>query len=447
MGHNGLSSASLFNNALTTNPTALAILMKSPLRTETFKNDEYLKRQLLDQSARDVLSDIVSCALGPDASVEDWHGELGLCTKAPEGDWSKQPPTSRCLQLVSACLFARVNALQRRVPVSFHAEGALLPLRSRVRMETKYRESLATDGLSAGTLIDGFADNGSCPSGHDCSWKPAHVGTCQPGTDMNVALSGLSSSQCSTTAVQICWGIYGCKKSDQGVVPPSALEYSGFVDQRGGCAGTFKCPSYGAYGVMVQPATAGSTFTVEVAAAPSATYPAAETDVFPFREAAFFGNLFEPSQLTRHREIIISGGKPVLKVERRSGAAGAAQSLCRAGAINNIPYQHVYACYSLQDTRAGSKDIQLSDQSGVANLNDRVCATATSSCFPNPPESCTTHCQWNQSTAAYEGCSSSGPVYPAITTFLDAPCSLVGARQCAVLRAERNQRQDNNVPR
>src|SRR4051812_32876275 len=66
--HNGLSSDSLNHNALTTNPRALQILQRRPLDSSLFK-DEYMRLQLHDSRARDVMTELVRCALGPRQSL------------------------------------------------------------------------------------------------------------------------------------------------------------------------------------------------------------------------------------------------------------------------------------------------------------------------------------------------------------------------------------------
>lgn len=434
MGNNGLSSASLFNNALTTNPAALEILRARPLTTATL-DDPYLKRQLLDQAARDVMADVVGCALDRDSVVAGWRGFYGLCTGGAEGDWRTQAPSERCLQLVTACLLSRVNGLHRRVPISLHTLGDLLPLKNRVLIETRYRESDPQDGLSDGTPISGFAD--LCRVGGDCGWEPAHLGTCARNTGVQFTLQLPDLASCSATSLRVCKGIYGCSKDDVGV-QPSALEYSGYTGQGTGCTINFTCPSEGQYGVMYKTRQEHGLADL-TAGASTGQFPAPEKVLFSFREAAFFGDLFDPAALSRRREIVVVDGKPLVRVAVPAGLPrpnpGAAAALCRPHTRASSPYRNAHACYAFESQAASSRDIQLTEADGVTTLNDRVCAHPTADCFPNPVKPCPTQCTWDATAEAYKNCRPrpDARIYPAITTFLDAPCSLVSGPQCKTL--------------
>lgn len=486
MGYNGLSSAALFDNALTTNPKALKVLLSHKLDNDLFTNNiDYpeMKYQLKDPNAVAVMEDLVSCALSKlqkvtypiykgDSAPQPriFKGDLGLCTG--QDDWHDHLPTQRCQQLVSACLFARVNALHRHVPISLYLPAGILPPTAFSKsepptIETEYRESTNTEtDPSTGTPIKDFFNGNSCPKGQNCSWNAGYIGTCVPNQPVQLSSSVLAS--CNSNSVRICKGIYGCEDHDSGVYPPSALEYSGFIALQppgspGSC--TFTCPQHGSFGIMFKPTILSMTATH-----PS-DYPAPESNVFAFREAAFFGNLFDANALTRTREMILKGGEIILSEVPSGLSASPALSappflspssaslasssypppqppgpLRQPTPVN--PYQHIYACYNLLETYKESKSTQLTKKDGVANLADRVCAMPDAGCFRNQPKKCSDSCGLNGQ--AYTNCKGQGDdktSYIPITTYLDDPCSLVGSHQCNVLRAHRAEAPHRQIAR
>jgi hypothetical protein len=495
MGHNGLSNGALFNNALTMNPNALNVLLHQPLTSNIFSSQKYpgMKYQLRDPNARAVMQDLVSCALGPDSKYTitytdtsngnpitySFPGELGFCSEEPN-DWSSHPPTEHCQQLVSACLLARVNALQRRVPISLRLSESIRPTRPRVLIENKYRESseaagMDTGALSEGSLISSFAGylppppsivqagSGALPSAPvckdhpDCGWERAYIGTCIPATPGTSGKGNVLHRQggCSSS-IRICTGIYGCE--DETWAQQSAAGYSARITEYAlsgnNCPSslTFECParasqaldalSYSTYGVMIKRASGDSIALTTESADSSAMYQAPETYVFPFREGAFFGNLFESDGLTRICEVADQSAQPTCHpVANPAPSAGLVSgSPLVSGLQYQVPYLHVWACYSLANVakHQDSMDFQYNSFTGIASFNDRICDLPGSGlCFPHIPDACDSRCDWNKEKRVYEKCRSddnTGKTYPPITTYLDNPCSLVSPGQCAVLR-------------
>jgi hypothetical protein len=384
----------------------------------------------------------------------EFRGELGLCTHDPD-NWSVGKPSEKCLQLVSACLLARVNALHRRVPISLRDSERILQMRKQVTVETKYRESDPDEGLSKGTPICSFTGDlrsPNCAARSDYGWQQAFTGRCAPGTTVQLQSRG----ECSAS-IRICSGIYGCEERNQGV-PLQALAYTGFVPSSvappgGGCTVTFTCPAPGlqsaqvstvpsSYAVMIKPLDGRSSALA--LAGKTARYPAPESEIFPFREAGFYGNLFEPEALSR--TVSVKGDNLVIAEAGRVSSVPLPKHQS-AGKLS-IPYTHVYVCYGFEDQRSTSVDIQLTKAHGIANLNDRVCAGPGSNCFPNLPVACSNVCQWNDHEGVYEKCQGRDRLYPAITSYLDEPCSLVSAGQCVSLRKQRsnNRLLENQLP-
>ena len=115
----------------------------------------------LDKNVGQLLGKIVSCALARDVSFSvagiTLRGELGLCKEWKNSRLSSLLPTrkSECLQVVSSCVLARVNAIGARVILSLRAsepalrslrvnDPELLKLRKAVPVEDHYREHHGT---------------------------------------------------------------------------------------------------------------------------------------------------------------------------------------------------------------------------------------------------------------------------------------------------------------
>jgi hypothetical protein len=476
--HNGLSSEAFRRNALTTNPKALVILQSYALNESMFSVDPdefgtgYIDTQLADPSAKAVMEETIRCALGKGTKVEHagntWQGELGLCQPKPGAgpdspNWGQSGPNSACQQLVTACLMARTNSLHRAIPVSVRGQPAeLFPLLDKVPAETIFRESLLNEDPSKGTPIKSFLGP-DCPEGQECNWAPAFVGKCDGD---KVRLEIQDPSACGSTPLRVCAGIHGCSAPGSGDNPPLGPEYDNspskwkywkFLEEKpGACAGTeleFNCPTEfgGYYSVMTRPGQVGVENPVPnpqsptvVQTAGAGNYPVTERENFTFREGAFYGNLFDPSELTWECEVKVQGQR----ICKTTNASGSVEEICdvRNGPLPcvvapSVPYRNVYACYSL----AQQQDPQDSEDSNasVAYLNDRICDTPDPDkpCFYHKPRPCHfldpvlneqhgAHCDWVNESGQFQNCKSFDDEpkvsYLPITTYLNGPCDLIG---------------------
>ncbi|WP_437594439.1 hypothetical protein [Sorangium sp. So ce1000] len=152
---NHLTLDHLGHNLLTTNRQSLLALDRNPLTTASFAAGT-LHDALLDPSARDVMKDLVACALAPKQRVQwtppasegawaptpeeraaraqpdsplSYSGSIGLCPEWADPLWPTRDKAhnamrASCQELVSACLLAKNNAFGERVDIS--ARGRML---------------------------------------------------------------------------------------------------------------------------------------------------------------------------------------------------------------------------------------------------------------------------------------------------------------------------------
>jgi hypothetical protein len=157
--------------------------------------------------------------------------------------------------------------------------------------------------------------------------------------------------------------------------------------------------------------TAGGGSAPHIAPIERARYPATENEVFTFREGAFYGNLFTPNELLVQCAVGTNGERvcrPKTQTDRQRG----------------LPYPRVYACYE--------------DSLQVAYLNARICTDPSAGCFVHDPKPCvgagpadpnSARCTWLNHAGVYQDCRGPDPAadsYPAITTYLNEPCDLIG---------------------
>ncbi len=460
---NGLSQKSLAENK-----ALLEVLASSPLRSNLLQ-DPKLATALAAEYAPDLVKYIASCALdpcdwidAPEALAKDpnvtladysaitgdeadrkrrgFIGELGLCGANRRDSWRTQRPSTACLQRVSACMLARTNALQAKVMISLRGDG--MDLADRVPVNTLYREN-------SGTAIASFSPRASCsplelsnPHGN-CGWQPLLVGQCAyASTPRRVSLAATDLRD--GIELRVCAGIYGCDDLDgqpitvvNGSKQPPA--YAGGLKGAGQGEVTFPCPDNGPpdkdghatgyFAVMARPRD-GRVLAADAVRARFASpgyehdhYPAAEADVFTYREGSFFGNLFVRLPPHEERRPIMLGGDQ-------------------------------FACFSSMWTE------------GVAMFDQRICANVTKAlpdgCFANVPGPCDAHqdpspphcpggmpCLGVKKTMAGECTPTTGPApiasrcrssvspvlagagrpwpYP-YTTYLNQPCDLAGPR-------------------
>ncbi|WP_437963794.1 hypothetical protein WMF04_29190 [Sorangium sp. So ce260] len=276
-----------------------AMLSRSPALAHRFNTGK-------GTSAEKVMEDIVSCALDStqvvtavtDERVFSWSGQFGLCgSTAPAwvGSWGDAPPTQHCLDFVSACVLARMNSLDRQVPISIHFESGDHQLSPKVRVQSTLRNKNAIKSFDRCPLdVAGPTDT--------CGWRPDFVGICERGARVTLQRSGAS-------VVRVCKGIHGCEKNGQVPGYPGFQPYAGFVEQFASSeAIEFICPDdvgvgpsgrpgHTYFSLMVAPVPRGSLppDPITAGSGDTFTYPAAEREVFTYREGAFYGDIFSGS--------------------------------------------------------------------------------------------------------------------------------------------------------
>ncbi|MEP7122374.1 MAG: hypothetical protein ABJE95_15740 [Byssovorax sp.] len=303
---NGLDADMLTQNALIANPVANPKMPTVPLTTASYSDASIypeLRNQLREPAARQVMRYVVSCALSPSQNVsyhhtsvaptpdidQSWDGEVGLCP-----GWASGPASVQCQELVSACVLARVNALDKHVEVSMRgqtATGGTIPLGATVA-------ALTTD--LDNHPVDSFQDCAVATTGsaRNCGYKTNLVGTCVVGDDVCVGAGGPADPVCGGTGtlgsstdgtvLRVCDAIIGCNSS-------AALgESSSASSSTKPSTVRFKCPASGTFNVMSGPLTSGGPGLVSPAAnGPTAvSYPATEKASFSWQEGAFYGNLW-----------------------------------------------------------------------------------------------------------------------------------------------------------
>lgn len=493
MPHNGLSSAAFRLNALTTNATALGTLVRLGL-SDALVRDPYIARQLQQGHARAMLQEMAACALDaaapplvytvPGAGQFQATGEVGLCPEARQG-----PLSSDCQELITACVTARVNALVHSIPISLRGTApALASRRPAVLTDRRFRESQAVDDPRIGLPIASFSAPG-CGAGHECGWQPAQVGTCRPNTEVALAIS--DPAVCASAVLRVCSGLHGCMA--QGAQEPRPAKLPQLPDpvyyeepprqqQRGACASaplTFTCPAdlgvAGYFSAMVlsaDPAPHPAPAVIQVRG--TGSFPAPEADVFGFLEGAYYGNLFDPSQLTRSCELASDGSaldcspgpasaaraptpatcrapiaRPGISATGVPVAAGEDDSACLSQAPA-VPYGGVYACYSYAQQTENAAD----DDVSAAAINARICDVPHSgrSCFGDRLRRCHYSDEnKNLDLQHSAGCKAlpAGGGYPlcrgvdaeasrtyshVVTTYLNEPCDLLATSgECSAL--------------
>jgi hypothetical protein len=419
MVHNNQHENGLTPEALGCAEHLLGALTTSPLRTATFQGLTGPAREELTRRcphARELMKYVVSCALAPGESVaaddgcEPWQGEVGLCKSGEFGDWATSRPTTPCLEIVSACVLARTNAMDKQVAISLRGPNPALSMLPSVPVETHYRDEGGRETIKSFRPCKGGEAAGS--PDRDCGWQPRYVGKCEADDDResDVTLTVTNASGHLPVMVRVCGGIYGCEHKEQRTMPSYADWIADQTIMAPDGRLSFDCPSghlskatnkaYGYYSVMVaSPRPRGDVpcdVDVKAVTAREGYYPASESQVFTFREGAFYGDIFP-----------------------RGGAAPGSEargSVARPGAVLSADQ---FACYSKQ-SRGNQGDLYLAR---------RLCVGPEEDCFTNTPGPCWTSCGGLSSPIGGHLVScKGGPAtvwqYP-ITTYLNQPDDLV----------------------
>jgi hypothetical protein len=456
---NGLSNDSFLRNAVTTNERSLRHLLDHAL-TDALFGDPYFARQLHDPHGRAAMAELVSCALDDStyltyvdpltSATHRFTGELGLCHRDNEvGDWSRNPPTRACQELVTACMAARVNAVGESVPLSLRGGSmtnfTLLPA---VPQEKRFREPSQPRDPVIGALIGSF-NWPTCVLGRECGWMPAHVGKLRYGEQARLVIT--DPARCAMR-IRVCAGIHGCIDATSGWTPPPGFDdgrYSKWVTEKpNACVSSPVLINYnnvaslgGYYSVMVLP-PATRHVVPPITNLGEGAYPADEASVFTFREGAFYGNLFEPHELKRNCEVPVTD--PEVPVCIPTDNTPMPPDCEKAGGYSarcpephpSVPYRHVYACFS-----APQAETSTDDRDGIQYLNARMCDVKDPDfrCFPHQPVRCFyadedtnehrgAHC--DRVNGVYLRCEGRDDddrdlEYRPITTYLNAACDLI----------------------
>jgi hypothetical protein len=431
---NSLSTQALVLNAISTNPSANALMGQSSLYDLFMFNggNDYMRQQLRDARAREFMEYLVGCALDssqavPWSSLDPnyygvWNGKLGLCS-----EWLFNAPSEACLNRVSACLLARNNAFGKKVDLSLrgeHEDGGVFILSS----------AAAPAGFDPSTnqppsSLSGCDGGSSSPgnAGRNCGWAADFVGSCKPGETVRLGAGGVSPDQCNSgtplgsndagtdggVMVRVCEGISSCDSSSYRLQAASA----------GSCGTTepavsFTCPSSGYFNVMKASRDtsplAGMTVGVEAIPNAGTTYPVSEQHAYRYREGAFYGNLFKPEQLEVDVRALDDGG---VMIHLADGGPW-------TGSVPGSVYREMYVCPDPAWTQE------------AAYATQRVCAipSATANCAAKVLPHCQQQCATSDGSQQpgdgdYERCRGPGDTVwtEPVTVFLNGPCDLAPA--------------------
>ncbi len=399
--------------------TALSVLFNTG--TNATADALHIRNQLTEPSARKFMKYLVGCALGPDQSlpwassashVGTWQGEAGLCTS-----WLNGAPSDDCKKAVSACMLSRVNGVGSYVEISMrgrNAQGGPMNLAASPN-PVDYSSETGNTVASLKTCLLTSSPPPASPS-RNCSWQQDKIGSCMPLT--TVWLRATTSGAWTFPMVRVCKDITSCSFDGpehlQSAWGPSSAVLS------------FICPESGFFNVM-KAATfayqAPSSMSVGVYSSwnNSAKYPLTEKGAFPFREGAFYGDIFK-GDLPPGFNLTVTPPSP-----------GRTE-----GELNNLPvnpivgsiYPDMYACHDPQWT------------AGAAYTLHRVCALpnasgGASNCAATVVGSCATLCTTDDAGPLwgdkdYGSCRNTQIVTPQtvyssrpVTVFLNGPCDLM----------------------
>jgi hypothetical protein len=262
--------------------------------------------------AQHFMSYLVGCALEPGHSVlwkdpltltvNKWDGLAGLCPQ-----WETGAPSQQCKNRVSACLLARNNAYGRRVELSMRGEDPARPALFALEPETHPVE--VDPDLGGRVPSYETCTTPQSSMNRDCGWKADFIGRCVPGQTVRLGAGGRAPDQCTSPPalplgsasgtrmmLRVCDDTLGCDQGSERQLGQS----------EGTCATTspavtFTCPASGYFNVMAAPYDSTLVGTVSVAVETgtlaSTRYRLSEAEVYPVREGAYYGNIFDSSAL------------------------------------------------------------------------------------------------------------------------------------------------------
>ena len=406
---NQISFNQISFNGLTGSLEALEDLTASTLTTGTFDPQTgVFPHQLNNGDTRVFLKYLASCALGPDDPAIEFTGNNGKSYSFPGGlglcsDWAYGPPDEECQEIVSACLYARNNALGKSKMISprgITPDDVVLPTAPWVPAKTT---------TITGASIPSFAACGVAQAGakRNCGFAAERslLGTCVPGQKVTLSCKGGSDA----IAVRVCDGLEGCSTTS-----PAKLG-EGEVCGQGAQSIAFNCGPDGAFAAMTGPVNSGAAFDGEFASATGGSFPASEIALFKVREGAFYGNLFSPGNHSPDvTTTILPNGVAVTSI------------------LSSAPmtvYGDAFACHDPMWT------------DGAAYLNDRLCAKVINDfgaqvdlCIAHPLGACiggaAPRCSSDDVVPTgdkdFGGCKDDvNAVRPSLTVMLHQPCDLL----------------------
>ena len=420
---NAISSNAIASNAIASNALAGSFLPPDDdAQTLGVVTRSEVVIGLQDPDAQMLMKYLVNCALSPEQELQwtshftpfptaRWRGALGLCPQ-----WLTGAPSQQCLQRVSGCLLARNNAFGISVPISLRGDldgTNAIPLAPAVDLWPK-KWRTATDVASA------LPCEASTPGlNRNCGWYSAGVGRCTPGQPVTVGAGGCGlGDSTGNTMLRICQRMHFC---DEGT--PELIGENDGACGSSRPAVTFSCPAEGFYGVMAaNNSSSNGPPTVAVAADPPLV-PTSETQLFTWREGAFYGNIFGAGALNPL--------KPQIRVNPSTGRveeqpipglnlwiAGKTVSSLFVGVV----YQKMWACSSAEWSLP------------AAYYERRVCAALGGvNCAAKYAGPCSLLCGSGDRAPVsgdfdYGDCADLTLQHwpTTTTTFLDHPCDVVG---------------------
>lgn len=404
--------AILLNTAIGTEDN-LSALISNPLSTG-FLAGVY-GTQLAEPEAQMFMKYLVRCALAPeDPKVEwsdpfdenvtqTWSGELGLCS-----EWASGPPSSECLELVSACLLASENAVGKSVAISLRGldlAGGALPGDDAVKVKTLDENGVPLASFHA-------CVRGTTGSDRNCGWseEASFVGTCTPGS--NVALQCDVGSQ--RGVVRVCEGHTGCNHGSTAKL----IAHPSMCDARDQLA--FTCPAGGSYAVMAGPTTSGNPVALDLHAS-TGQFPASELEVFDRREGAYFGTLLKL-------------GTRATGVQAWVDSAGVVHRNVPNSSTPTVVNDAMYACHDInfEDAEAYATHRLCAVIKDPGGDEATLCAAHPLGVCREPSDPTTWICDVDDTAVAlgdgdFGDCTGDGVLWDhPITVFLDHPCDLAG---------------------
>lgn len=316
---NGLSPGHLGENLLLNDANTRSKLIGSSLSTASFASGELATAVREDPRAREVLKYVVRCALGPSSSVTaggvTYMGDAELC---PSWATSGIVSDMTCQRQVTSCLLGVSNVMGMHVPVSMRGGGV-----GNAAAPSMHPRSFQPSGEPVRSLQPCEATSYGVQ--RDCGWGPVDdaaaeaaqvdmVFACTPHSPVAVGAGSTcpggplgTMSPGSDKVLRVCSGLAACDHA------------SAVAENQGACGSIrphvqFDCPDAGTYVVMQRDYAVyvpARTLGTMIVGQTGSLGPASEASLFPAREGAFYGTLFEGAL---GRKVTLVNGKLVTTV-------------------------------------------------------------------------------------------------------------------------------------